>query len=429
MNDMLRRSHELPLLVVVYDLGAAWPSDIANACLGIAEPLFLVPDSEHTASVRLVLESIGTVVDVDDEDLMTIIADANGVVTFCEELLPLATDLADRLGLRGHDQEVLERLTDKVHQRECLPADLSPGWAPWVGDPLTAAEEVGYPLVLKPRRSSASADTYRVEDAAALEAVAALVPSKESGYILERELVGVPSDGVGDYVSVESVVDEGHVSHVQITGKYDLLPPYREPGQFWPAQLSDGVRREVLDATTRALDAIGVKVGVTHTELKLTPAGPRIIEVNGRMGGNMNELSRRALDLDLVRFAIQLAMGEHPTVPNTAPSAVSFQVNTLAPVVGCTFENVEGAAAVRSLPGIDSYTVLVNRGESLPASVATRVLDLLCGQADTHEAMLALISQAHRELTFHFGGVTPRSVSATELMTGSESCVAIGGDA
>jgi biotin carboxylase len=57
----------------------------------------------------------------------------------------------------------------------------------------------------------------------------------------------------------------------------------------------------------------GVTHGVTHTEVRLTPAGPCIFEVNGRLGGGLIPyLGRLAPGVDLTAAAVRLALGELP---------------------------------------------------------------------------------------------------------------------
>ena len=48
----------------------------------------------------------------------------------------------------------------------------------------------------------------------------------------------------------------------------------------------------MLDIASMAIKALGVRVGFLHTEIKLTPDGPRIIEVNGRLGGSVAEMAK-----------------------------------------------------------------------------------------------------------------------------------------
>ena len=91
--------------------------------------------------------------------------------------------------------------------------------------------------------------------------------------------------------------------------------PAEKTGQFVPATLSPALAAEVTALTGSALDALGVRDGVTHTEVKLTRAGPRIIEVNGRLGGYVGDIVRRASGYDLLRAAIQVAVRRPVPVP------------------------------------------------------------------------------------------------------------------
>jgi cysteine synthase A len=61
------------------------------------------------------------------------------------------------------------------------------------------------------------------------------------------------------------------------------LPYCIETGHLYPAGL-DTATAAALTATTRAvLQAAGVRLGPTHTELRLGPDGPVVIELNCRL--------------------------------------------------------------------------------------------------------------------------------------------------
>jgi hypothetical protein len=67
--------------------------------------------------------------------------------------------------------------------------------------------------------------------------------------------------------------------------------------------------------------------GMTHTELKLTPAGPKIIEVNGRLGGDLIPyLGMRSSGIDPGLAAAAVACGREPdvTAHHTLVGAVRF---------------------------------------------------------------------------------------------------------
>ncbi len=66
----------------------------------------------------------------------------------------------------------------------------------------------------------------------------------------------------------------------------------------------------MLEVADGCLGAIGVKTGAFHTEIKLTPDGPWVIEVNGRIGGGVPEMLLKASGVSLFELAMHVALGE-----------------------------------------------------------------------------------------------------------------------
>jgi hypothetical protein len=92
----------------------------------------------------------------------------------------------------------------------------------------------------------------------------------------------------GEEVSVDSVVQDGKVVPLFLARKVVGYPPYAEEvGHYVDARdplLSDPTFTTALQDTHSAL---GFQDGWTHTEFMLTGTGPQLIEVNGRLGGDM----------------------------------------------------------------------------------------------------------------------------------------------
>jgi biotin carboxylase len=275
-----------------------------------------------------------------------------------------------------------------------------------------ALAEVGLPAVVKPVRGAGSRHTHPLLDRAqATELLAEIftelghgspAPPDEPQLIVEELLRGRPSLPFGDYVSVESLCASGEITHLAVSGKPPLVPPFRETGRFWPTHLPEPEQRTILDLVSRALRALNVRHGLTHTELKLTPSGPRIIEVNGRLGGHLNGLARTACGVDLVQVAARHALGEHQDLPYLRPAKVHFQHNGLAPTQPCRLLGVHGAPEVRRIPGISGYRTFARIGADLPGGVRTHELDVIWGVADTSHAMVELLSTALSTLEYEF---------------------------
>ncbi|GGN91822.1 hypothetical protein GCM10010112_78410 [Actinoplanes lobatus] len=431
-------------LAVVYDTGAASPLELSLLAARYAPMAVIVGDSPHAAAMMPMfaefdhvttlagadLTAGGTVAgfggtDVAADGIVTGIGDADltadGIVTFSERMLVPTAALAERLGLPFHTPAVAALLTDKHRQREALD---TAGVTPVRHRPLTdparwpeAVAHTGLPAVVKPRHGEASRDTHLLRDEAQ---AAAILPGLPPGaFVLEEYLEGRPEPNFGDYVSVECAAAAGTVTALAVTGKFRLLPPFRETGGFWPSHLSDPDQDEVAALAVAAVEALGVTTGLSHVEIKLTPAGPRIIEVNGRLGGGIAELAHRAAGLDLLDLAARIALGETPPVRRASPDRVYFQHNTVAPEQPCTVTAIHGIAAASATPGVHRIRPFVRPGERLPGGVHTQELDMLTGDAADHAEMIQVLDTALTELVYELDGSrlysAPRLANAPRL--------------
>jgi cysteine synthase A len=114
---------------------------------------------------------------------------------------------------------------------------------------------------------------------------------------------------VGPEVSVEMFSRDGSATLVGITAKSLLDPPFFVEGRhLFPADLPAEVAEHVEGVVTAALTATGIRTGATHTEVRLGPDGPAVIEINARpAGGMIPELVRLATGVDLVEQHLRAA--------------------------------------------------------------------------------------------------------------------------
>jgi ATP-grasp domain len=407
-------------LVVVYDEGSARVGEIAGGLSALGEVIFAVPRGAADAGLLTLMGDLGQAVVLEGSpsaDLRSLAAcSPAAILTFSERMLTYTAVLAEGLDLPFHSTTTAALLTDKYLQRQALreagvdasrslllgrPDDLEP-------DGLEAAlGTVGLPAIVKPRRGEGSRNTYHIATVnRGAELLSAMLDgprgSVEHELVVEEYLHGRANGPFGDYVSVESFVADGTITHIAVTGKPPLAPPFRETGHFWPAALATKEVRTIEDLARDALRALGVRVGITHTEIKLTIGGPRIIEVNGRLGGLLNDLSLAAAGLSLIQVAGRLALGQKVPPLVIPADSVSYLYHNPAPTVPCVLESVAGVRTIRSLPGVRSYRTLIRPGSSIPGGVHTNRLDLLSGQASDHVGMLATIDAVLDTLAFTF---------------------------
>lgn len=248
----------------------------------------------------------------------------HGVFSWDEARVLQCAKVAAALGLPGASPDAVLRCRDKSLTRQALAAAgvPQPAWALVAGEPeaQAAAARIGFPVVLKPRAMAASLGVVRVDSPEQLAA--------RFGFARDTTLPGSwhydTNVLVEEYlpeaeVSVDSAVHAGEVLPMFVARKELGYPPYfEEVGHVVDAAdplLSDPqVRRVVQDTHT----ALGFTDGMTHTELKLTAAGPKVIEVNARLGGDLIPyLGLRASGMDPGLAAAAVAVGRRPELTAT----------------------------------------------------------------------------------------------------------------
>lgn len=289
----------------------------------------------------------------------------DGVLTSCDYYLGTAARLAARLGLPGARPEAVERAYRKDLAREAMrragvpqPAfAVAETWA----ETARAAALLRYPLVVKPVDLCAGMLVRRVDDEAELrEAFEALAGFPVNARRQRRlPLVLLEELLTGPEVSVEAVTVDGRTTVVGVTDKsLGGASGFVESGHMFPAPLEPEVAHAVGEVARAALAAVGLDHGVTHTELRLTPDGPRVVEVNPRPAGNqITELVRRVTGVDLPMVYAQLALGERPDLTPVDTGVRSAAIAFLLPPYAGVVAGITGTDAVRAEPRVVDWAV------------------------------------------------------------------------
>lgn len=393
-------------------MGSAGVLDIVDALQGFAVPVFVCPDSELIDQPTDLIQEVGILCDIAgltlEEATERIRAfGPEAIVTFSEYQLERTAQLADRLGLLSHAPDRIESLTRKHTQRELLnAAGVSSVSTRLVHDERSARQalaEIGGPAILKPDRGTGSRSTYPVDSLEELAgACAEVFPSgAEAGdaterFVLEQRIPETETEWPwGDYVSVESAVLRGEVTHIAVTGKFPLAEPFRETGSFLPADLSEALRAEVLDTASRAIRALGVQNGLCHTEIKFSPQGPQVIEVNGRLGGRIHELLHRATGINAIELAARIAWGDETAVRGIDMSgfrSIAFLYAKVPRPEAKRLRGVRGVEQLRKRPGITRVHVHQEPGDHLDWRSGRLGNIYVCyGSVPTHEELAQLI--------------------------------------
>jgi biotin carboxylase len=348
---------------------------LTEAAASVCDLLWMIDGSlAEMREMSELLNRFGPVVNVSGLSAEEILAELagqyrpDGITTYLDANMSTYAEVADSLGLPFHSFDTAVALTDKFQQRQVLAHAGLPMPKSFVialdqssSDLDAIAAEVGWPAVLKPRSAQGSRYTFFVSDRARLdELLGALGPTRPE-MVLEEYLADDPDrpeKPYAAYVSVESVASAGVVSHLALTGRFPLAENFRETGFFIPAALSPGDQEDALLIAAAAIEALDVHTGCLHTEIKFTPAGPRVIEVNGRVGGGVPEMLYRAAGVKIVEMTLQLALGESLSINGpVSTERIGYRFFLQPPAMSATVAAIDGIDAVSDHPGVDSITV------------------------------------------------------------------------
>ncbi|MGW4112409.1 ATP-grasp domain-containing protein [Actinosynnema sp. NPDC004786] len=315
-----------------------------------------------------------TVVNVFDHELLAATArevaarhTVVGVLCWDEPLVMPAAELAAEFGVPGLSIPGVHGCRDKYSARTRLTEGglLQPGFAMTadLDEARAAAERIGYPVVVKPRALGASMgvvlarDEQELADAFQVAHEASLVGDEpyRGGAIVEEY-------AVGPEISVDGALHKGEYLPMFVARKRTGEHPYfEEIGHVVDASdplLEDPV---LLDTLARAHRVLGIEDGITHTEVRLTERGPLIIEINGRVGGDLIPfLGKTATGIDPGEVMVDVALGQRPETTRTARGVAGIRFGY--PDHDCVVHKV---VVPKEAPGLVTASPMVEPGTTL----------------------------------------------------------------
>ena len=412
-----------PLVAVGYGPRCVPVMQLAEAAAGTCDLLWMIDTATPGMSeMSDLLNRFGPVVDLrgmNVEQTFKTLADwePDGMTTYIDARMIGLACVAEDLGLPFHSPATAGALTDKARQRHAL-ADAGLDMPPChlvrrhqsPHELSGAVAEVGWPAVLKPRSAQGSRYTFLVRDGAELAQLLDALGPRRPEMVLEGYLADDPAragDPYAGYVSVESVVADGVISHLALTGRFPPAQNFRETGFFIPAALDAGSRSAVLDLATRAIDALGVRTGCLHTEVKFTPDGPRIIEVNGRLGGGVPEMLERAAGVSLLDLTLRVALGESVAIDGpVATDRIGYRFFLQPPTVSATVTAVEGISDFSDRAEVDTVSLHQGPGAALDwRDGSGNHIVAVVGSTDDEAQLQAAYRLLHQEVTVTYTDV------------------------
>lgn len=287
----------------------------------------------------------------------------------------LTARVAERLGLRGVPYEAALKSRNKDLAREAYAEHDVPSAkfkkVRTFEEAAAAAEEIGYPVVLKPTNAASSQNVHFISNVAELQNAMDIIVEFKVTYLdfQVREEYLIEEYLEGPEFSVELFLREGEPIFSAVTEKITSpLPYFVEIVHTLPTPSHVEQEQEIVQTAVKALLAIGITNGPSHVEVKLTGKGPRIIEVNGRPGGDniSSDLLVQAFGIDIFEATVNYYLDRPIDIQKKYHRAASIAYVT-ADRDGI-FERIEGFEESSQHANVVRSHINVSAGD--PVSIA-----------------------------------------------------------
>jgi biotin carboxylase len=298
----------------------------------------------------------------------------DGVMTVsADRAVPVVAAVAAARGLPGIGVETAHLMTHKIAMRTRL-ADAGvpqPRYAAVrsIAETRRAANEVGFPSVLKPADSGGQRAVFRVESLDEIHGhLHEVVTASPTGEAILEEFV--------DGIEMNGIVIARNGSSIPLTLSDRLRPPGVGFGVGWIHVYPATAYGEQLDESERVavhtVHALGLQTGIAFPQLIATPDGRvLVVECAARIpGGQMADLVRFATGVDLVEVQIRMALGDE--LPDELvlpkfrqPLAIRFFTAEPGPLPTGRVKRIGPLDKVLAFPGVVQADVYLQVGETI----------------------------------------------------------------
>ncbi|MEA2150243.1 MAG: carnosine synthase [Solirubrobacteraceae bacterium] len=288
----------------------------------------------------------------------------DGVLTFWEDSVCVVARVAAALGLPGNPPDAVDAARSKIRTREVsvrlgLPSPKAQRVRS-LDELYAAAAQVGFPSVVKPEFGASAVGCVRVDDIESLPGIYTLVrsvvrPATDAIFrtgndlLLEEYLDGVEFD-------IDLVMQDGECVFSSVSQNWPTAEPsFQETGLHCPPDHNRRAVRRLVDFSIQTVRAFGFHRGVLHVEGKCTSRGPRIVEVNARMGGGrVHQIVEAVWRVDLVEAQLRSCLDLPQTLaPSRRPRCAVVDTIVHAPGSGRLVELPFGAIVPEGGLGVE----------------------------------------------------------------------------
>ena len=266
--------------------------------------------------------------------------------------------------------------------------------------------KISFPCIIKPLSLSASRGVIRADTPAefveAFQRTTKLLHALQESTDPAAQYLLVEDYIPGIEVALEGMLLDGELKTLALFDKPDPLegPFFEETLYVTPSRLSMEVQAALHRATAEAADALGLRHGPIHAELRYNDTGAHLIEIAARtIGGLCARTLRFGTGMSLEELVIRHAIGQQVEELQREQQAAGVMMIPV-PKAGILGE-VRGKTAAYCVDGIVEVNITIPiGGEVVPLPEGARYLGFIFARAETPEAVESALREAHRQLEF-----------------------------
>lgn len=284
------------------------------------------------------------------------------VTAATDKPLVMMARVAKALHLPFYSEETAVWSTDKFQMKQRFSLGNVPCAKGRLISSVSQAEDMSYPVIVKPRDNSGSRGVKLCRNQQELELSIA-----EAFAVSRLETVLVEEYIEGREFSIESLHYEGKSEVIQFTEKKTTEFPYNvELGHKQPANLTDEERMQISEIISKIAACLHFDNCPSHTELKVNDRGIFVIESSPRLGGDYitSMLTPLSTGINLEDQLLRIALGEKVDIMTGRVAKASAV---------CFFSLPQGQvkvvdkriAEVSSWPNVDSFELKLKVGDTV----------------------------------------------------------------
>ena len=396
-TDFLEAALKLNVEVVVASEEAATTADLSP------RHTLVLDFSAPTAATQIIVEfaetyPIAAIVGVDDDTTL--------LATVASEALGLPHNPVDSAKATRNKYLLRHTLATNgvsvpAYQRVSIQDD-----AAEIAAKLGTDTHVSFPCIIKPLSLSASRGVIRADTPAefveAFQRTTKLLHALQESTDPPAQYLLVEDYIPGIEVALEGMLLDGELKTLALFDKPDPLegPFFEETLYVTPSRLSMEVQAALHRATVEAADALGLRHGPIHAELRYNDTGAHLIEIAARtIGGLCARTLRFGTGMSLEELVIRHAIGQQVEELQREQQAAGVMMIPV-PKAGILGE-VRGKTTAYCVDGIVEVNITIPiGGEVVPLPEGARYLGFIFARAETPEAVESALREAHRQLEF-----------------------------